>query len=248
MANTLYSLKSSHPALAVRAMLDRKGIDYKVVNLVPGMHPPVLRLRGFKGGTVPAIKLGDRKVQGSREIDRALDEVQPDPPLFPADADARRRVEDAERWGEQELQNASRRIFRWMTAHSYDVRRWLAVDASGVPLGGLLARPPVQARQFARKSGADDATVRADLAGLPDMLAEVQRLHDEGVIGGDDPNAADFQIASSVNQFAMMGDLAPYLEGHPLVRWAETVAQPPPRPSPKALPAEWLAPLEPLRS
>jgi glutathione S-transferase len=240
---TLYSLSTSHPALAVRGMLERKGIEHRVVDLVPGLQPLAVRALGFPRYTVPALRIEGRRIQGSREIARALDELRPDPPLFPREPEARRRVEEAERWGEEVLQEVPRRLFRWMAAHHYDVRRWLAVEASGVPLGGVLARPSLQARLFARASGAGEARVRADLAALPGHLAEVERLRGAGVIGGPDPNAADFQIASSLCSIAKLGDLTPYLEVHPAIQWAATVVPPLPGPVPSVLPREWLEPL-----
>lgn len=244
MPAKLYSLAVSHPALAARGMLDHKGIEYRVVDLVPGLQP-VLRAMGFPGYTVPALVLEDgRKVQGTLTISRVLDELRPDPPLFPRDPDARRRVEEAERWGEQVLQDVPRRIFRWAAAREYAVRRWLAVDVGRVPGGELLARPSLQAKAFARASGADDATVRADVAAVPEHLAEVERLRAEGVIGGAERNAADFQIASSMRSIARIGDVGPYVEGHPAMEWAATVLPPLPGPTPRALPREWLAPLE----
>ena len=100
-----------------------------------------------------------------------------------------------------------------MASRHYEVRRWLAVDVTGVPLGGVVARPSLQARLFARSSGADEAAVRSDLAALAGHLAEVERLRTEGVIGGAEPNAADFQIASSLQSIAKLGDLAPYVAG-----------------------------------
>ena len=244
MANTLYSLSTSHPALAARAMLDHKGIEYRVVSVVPGMHPPFLRLRGFRGKTIPALVIDGRRVQGSREISRVLDEVRPDPPLFPSDPEARGRVEDAERWGDEILQDVPRRINRWIFANSYEARRWLAVDASGVPLGGVLARPPFQAKAFAKGSGATDEAVQADIAGLRDTLDRVQALRDEAVIGGDQPNAADFQIASSLRSLAGIADLAPYIAGHPAIQWSATVVPDLPGSTPSALPREWLKVLE----
>ena len=247
MPARLYSLPMSHPAVAVRRMLELKGIEHRVIDLVPGLQP-VVRALGFPGYTVPALVLGRRRIQGSRAIARVLDEVRPDPPLFPADPGARRRVEDAERWGEEVLQSLPRRLFRWMAAHDYEVRRWLAVDASRVPGGALLSRPAFQAKGFARASGADDAAVRADLAALPGHLAEVERLRGEGVLGGEQPNAADLQIATSLQSIASIGDLAPFVAGHPAVRWSATVSPALPGPVPRALPPAWLEPLGTLRA
>src|SRR5579859_453902 len=94
-------------------MLELKGIDYQSVKILPGMQRIQVRLLGFPGGTVPALKLDGRRIQGSREIARALDDLQPDPPLFPADPELRRQADEAERWGEEEFQDFPRRIFRW---------------------------------------------------------------------------------------------------------------------------------------
>jgi glutathione S-transferase len=244
MAATLYSLPTSHPALTAHAMLAHKRIDHRVVQLIPGLHPPVLRVLGFPGYTVPALVVDGRRVQRTRTISRFLDEIRPDPPLFPRDPDARRRVEEAERWGEEVLQSVPRRIFRWSAAREYAVRRWLIVDVSRVPGGALMARGSLQAKAFARAVGADDAAVRADVAAIGDHLAEVERLRGEGVIGGDERNAADFQIATSVRSLANFTDLQPYVAGHPAVEWAATVVPDSPGPVPPALPPEWLRPLQ----
>ena len=247
MSATLYSLPVSHPVLAVRGMLDHKGIEYRVVDMVPGTQP-ILRAMRFPGYTVSALILDGRRVQGSTTISRFLDEVQPDPPLFPREPEARRRVEEAERWGEQVLQEVPRRICRWSAAHDYRVRRWLAVDVSAVPGGALIARPSLQAKAFAKAAGADEATVRADVAAIGEHLGEVERLRAEGVIGGEDRNAADFQIASCVRSIAKLGDVGPYVADHPAVVWAATVVPAQPGPTPPALPREWLQPLEATRS
>ena len=83
MGIKLYGTQPSPPVHSVRLMLESKGLDYKPVWLLPGLHPALLRTRGFSGGTVPAIKLDGRKLQQSRAISRALEEVKPEPPLFP---------------------------------------------------------------------------------------------------------------------------------------------------------------------
>src|SRR5215207_1672966 len=91
-------------------MLEQKGIDYKRVDLMPVISRGVLKVMRFPGVTIPSIRIGGRKITGSREISRALDEIQAEPPLFPADPAARVAVEDAERWGDQVLSDAVRRI------------------------------------------------------------------------------------------------------------------------------------------
>ena len=52
--------------------------------------------RGFVTMTVPAMKIDGRRVQGPREISRALDELVPQPALFPADPLRRQAGEDAD--------------------------------------------------------------------------------------------------------------------------------------------------------
>ena len=163
MTAKLYSLSLSHPSHAARLMLERKGIEHEVVDLLPGMHPWTVRMRGFRGQTVPALRIDGRRIQGSREISRALDELQPDPPLLPSPA-----VEAAERWGEAALQPLPRRMFRWGAVHRRDFRRWIAGDVVGMPAPALMAELNIPvARRLASVVGARDESVRAALAQLP---------------------------------------------------------------------------------
>jgi glutathione S-transferase len=81
---TLYVIPGSHPSRAVTMMLDRKGVEYRRIDLVPVLSKGVVRVAGFPGVTVPALKIDGRKVQGSREIARELDRLYPEPPLLPA--------------------------------------------------------------------------------------------------------------------------------------------------------------------
>lgn len=101
---TLYGLPISHPVRAAREMLDYKGLAYKRIDLVNGLHAGMLRGLGFPRGNAPAMKIDGRKVQGTLEISRELDRVKPEPTLFPSDTAQRAAVVDAESWGERELQ------------------------------------------------------------------------------------------------------------------------------------------------
>lgn len=242
MRATLYSLEPSHPSQAARLMLERKGIGYKLVEFLPGTHAAMLRMRGFRGPTVPALKLNGRRVQTSRAISRALDEIQPEPRLFPPDPEERIAVEEAERWGDQVLQPMPRRLFRWVAVHHRSVRVDLAREY-GMPLPRMagFVNAPV-ARFFARRSGSTDERSRSTLAMLPAALDHVDNLIAEGVIGGREPNAADFQIGTSVRVLMTWDDLEPVIRGRKAAKHATSLMESYPNHVPAGyLPEEWLA-------
>lgn len=210
----LYGTQPSPPSHTVRLELEAKGLDYKPIWLLPGLHPALLRTRGFRGGTVPAVKLDGRKVQGSRAISRALDEVESEPPLFPMDPEERLEVEEAERWGDETLQDVPRRIIRWLSVHRPETRVMIAQEI-GVPLPKLAAwiNAPT-ARYMANKVDSDEE-IRNAIAAISEVLDHVDELIAEGVIGGDQPNAADFQIATSVRALLTVRDLDRVTRGRP---------------------------------
>ncbi len=216
MAARIYVISISHPSAAGVAMLRHKRIPHRVIRLMPGMHPMLVRFAGFERHTVPALELDGRTVQGSRAIVRFLDELRPEPPLFPADPAERAAVEEAERWGERVLQPVPRRLFRYVLVTSGTAREWMGTEVMRVPAARLvqvLFMPAIGA--LARVSHADEATVRETLVRLPGLLDRVDALIAEGTIGGERPNAADFQILSGVRVLLEFEDLAGLGEERP---------------------------------
>jgi glutathione S-transferase len=249
MSARLFVVPGSHPSLTARLMLERKGIDYRRVDLIPMVGKPILRGLGFPRATVPALRLDGRRVQGSREIARALDELQPTPSLFPADAERRSAVEEAERWGDEVLQPPLRRLVWWALRHDSSPLASFAEGARlGIPLGlALKASPPI-VWAASHYNKASDEAVRADLAALPGRLDRVDSWIAEGVLGGEEPNAADYQIATSLRLLMTMDDLRPALESRPAGRLAERIAPSFPGRVPPVFPWEWLEPLGAART
>jgi len=244
MPATLYVVYTSHPSHAARLMLEHKGIDHKVVSLVPGTHPAAVRALGFRNGTVPALRLDGRRIQGTRAISHALDEAQPEPPLFPADAQERIRVEEAELWGDEILQPVPRRIGGWVFANRPEMRIRIAREA-GLPAPRLLGPAGWLLTWLnARRVGARDTEqVRKTVERLPRLIDHVDDLLDEGTIGREQRNAADFQIGTSVRVLMTFADLAPELEGRRAVRFAAKLMPDYPTGIPAGLlPQEWLNP------
>jgi glutathione S-transferase len=216
MPHTLYAIHGSHPCATAKRALEMKGQPYRVVEYPPMMHVPLMWLR-FRHARVPAMVLGNgERVAGSRAIVHRLDQLVPDPPLFPADPEARVRVEEAERWGDEVLQEAPRRLF-WAGI----VKRPDAIVSYGqgskLPLPAAVQRavaPPVS-RAAVRWDKAGEADARRELAQVAGHLDRVDEWIAEGVMGGPEPNAADLQIAPSVRFLGTFADLRAMLEGRP---------------------------------
>lgn len=243
----LYVLPASHPAFTARLMLEHKGIDYRRTDLMPVISKLVLRAAGFPGVTVPALKLDGRKVQGSREISRELERLVPEPPLYPANPEQRTAVEEAERWGEEVLQPPMRQILWWTFKRD---RSSMASYAEGAKLGipvslAMKTAAPIIALSV-RFNEANDDNVRRRLAELPEMLEKVDELIAAGTIGGEQPNAADFQIATTLRLAMTLDDLRPAIESRPAGQLAMRIAPDYPGHTPPILPAAWLEPLHPL--
>jgi glutathione S-transferase len=241
---TLYVIPGSHPAMAARKMLEHKGISYKRVDLMPVISRGVLKALRFPGVTIPSLRIDDRRITGSREISRALDEIQPQPALFPADPQARAAVEEAERWGEETLSDGVRRILWNAIKLNRDPLRSYSEGARlGIPIGlAVKTAAPIVAAEV-RINGVSDSAVQADLAALPDWLERIDGWIAEGVLGGESPNAADFQIAAALALAMTLEDLRPALESRPAGRLADRLMPDFPGRTPPILPAAWLEPL-----
>ena len=248
----LYVIPGSHPAMAVRRMLELKGIPYKrrrpdARDLPCGPEGDAVSLQhGALGGNRRAQA---HRLAGDRGGARS---AAPRPAPVPSDHDERVTVTDAERWGEEILQPAARRIsWNVLKRDRSPLASYAEGARLGVPIGLAVktAAPIVAAAN--RMNSADDETVRADLAALPGWLQRIDDWIAEGVLGADPPNAADLQIAASLRLMMSFDDVRPAIEGRPAGEMAlRAIPEFPGRAGP-ILPPAWLEPLrqsEPTRS
>jgi glutathione S-transferase len=240
----LYVIPASHPSISTELMLRHKGIDFKRTDLLPVISKGVLRGLGFPRNTVPAIKIDGDKIQGSRQIARELERLRPEPPLFPSDPERRAAVEEAERFGDEELQHPIRQILWWTIKRDKSSLRGYSEGAKlGLPIGlAVKTAAPIVAAS-ARFNEANDDNVKRDLAALPGPLQRIDDWISAGVLNGEQLNAADFQIAPSLGLALTLEDLRPAIEGRPAGELAKRLVPDYPGHTPPILPAEWLAPL-----
>jgi glutathione S-transferase len=192
----LYAIPGSHAARTGQLMLELKGIPFRRVNLVPGFHRVYVRLRGFPGDRVPAVLFPDgSRAQGTRPLARALDAQRPEPRLVPDDP----RVEEAERWGDDVLQQWARRMVVEAGIRDPDL---LHEHGGAGRLGPLLTKGERSRRQMARlvriAFRMTREQLREDQDRVGEMLDRVDTLIAEGVLNGAQLNCADLQIAPSL--------------------------------------------------
>jgi glutathione S-transferase len=207
---TLHVLPPSHPCRTAIAALELKGLAFEKVELAPGAHVEEMT-RIYGAHTVPGMLVDGEPVHGSRAILARLEELVPDPPLYPAVND--QAVRDAERWGDEELQDLGRRM-PWGALH-------FRPEAMGI-VGGVGNLDPagtdfaIRALRAAwRYHGITAQRLYDDLQGLAAKLDHVDALVAAGTIGGDRPNAADLQIGATMEVLGCVGDLKPMLRGRP---------------------------------
>jgi glutathione S-transferase len=239
---TLYTIPGSHPGTSARLMLEHKGIPYKRKDLFPVVSRAVLRASGFPGVTVPAIKIDGERVQGSRQIARVLDRLQRDPPLFPSDPERRAAVEEAERFGDEELQHPIRQMIWWaLRRDSGPLESYSQGARLGLPINSVTVKSAVPLVFLsARFHGASDENVRAGLAALPGMLDRIDEMIAAGTLDGPELNAADFQIAPSLKLAMTLQDLRPAIESRPAGELVARVEPPLFGDCPPIFPAAWL--------
>ena len=225
MSTKLYVIPGSHPCIAARRMLESRGVDYKRVDLITPLHRPMVRILGFPGITVPAMKVDGRKIQGTRAIARWIDSTQPGPALVPEDPDLRRRVEQAEEWADEDLQQPVRRTVLWALTQSDHraIGSFLAGARVGLPPAVVARTGKPFIRAAARMNDVSDERRRADLASFPAAFDRIDGYIADGTIGGDELNVADYQIAASIRLLMCLEDFRQALEERPVGRHALSV-------------------------
>ena len=235
---TLYVIPGSHACRSAMLMLEHKQAPYRRVDILPLLHPVVARLHGFDAGgqtrnaggrrplglrlgdrlgTVPALAADGERISTNHGIARFLEERHPLPPIFPTDARQRAAVEEAERWANETLQMAARRIPG--AASVREPARFSRTAGDG-RLGHLLYRHQLARRVMVPRilTGVFAAGPSAEqelLEELPRMLDRVDAWIVDGVLGGAQLNVADFMVAPSLALILYRPDVLPLFEGRP---------------------------------
>lgn len=208
----LHAVPFSHPCLAVSAALDRLGYEYETVELATGRHQEeVEKVYGEGRRTVPGLLVDDEPVHGTAAIFSRLDELGPENGLYPAPG--RDAIREIEAGLAEDLQSAARVLVFGALHFRPESMGTFAGIAQLDPAGVDFAIKAMRATW--RYLEIDAQRVHATLQALPAQLDAVDELLEEGAIGGDRPNAADFQLGSSLHLLVQIGDVRPLVVERP---------------------------------
>ena len=168
--------------MTAEAAIRLKGLPYERIDLpMNGEHPALMQeIYGAGNSTVPGLLVDGDPVHASRAILQRLEEIAPEPVLFPSE-----EVREAERWGDEQLQDLGRRL-PWGALHFRP--ELLATIGGGEPLDGPGADYAIRFIHAAWGYHRITAERLADdLAGLPAKFDHIEFLAQTGVIGGRRP-------------------------------------------------------------
>jgi glutathione S-transferase len=189
----------------VAAALELKGIEYERIDFP---HTERLErmeeLYGEGKSTVPGAIIDGEPVHGSRAIMARLEQLVSEPALYPSD-----EVREADRWGDEQLQDLGR-CLPW--GAMYFRPESMGTFAGGAQLDAAGTDFAIKfVRATWRYHGITATRLHEDLARLPAKVEHIEQLAADGVIGAEEPNAADLQIGSTIRVLLPIGDLRPLL-------------------------------------
>ena len=232
-APILWHLEISHFNEKARWALDYKRIPHERRSVFPGMQE--FRARVLRGGTstLPVIDIDGKRIGDSTRIIEELERRWPDPPLYPADSDERRRALELEDFFDEHCAHELRRVLFDPMLHHPE----LMAEATGTDRrrGGSVmnALYPVVSRVVRLKYA---VTPERAAEARETVLAAMDRIEQErgpsGYLVGDSFTVADLTAAAILSPLVRPPEF-PYHQVDPardpedLKRWREPLEERP---------------------
>jgi glutathione S-transferase len=189
----LYQFEMSHYAEKIRLVLDYKGLEYKKIEVAPGLgQVELFQLSGQR--QVPVLKDNGEVIADSTKIAEYLDRVYPDKPVIPADPKRRGQCLILEQWADEVLGMDARKGLISCVSQNPSFRTALLPNSAPDLLRTVVGMVPMDFIGNLGSGlglGSDDVkeALRRDLRSLSAILAS------QSYLLGDQPTLADFAVA-----------------------------------------------------
>jgi glutathione S-transferase len=199
---TLWQIEISHFSEKGRWALDYKRIPHGRRSPLPGTHIPIaLWLTRGEQKTFPVLQLDGRTVGDSTAVIAAIEERYPEPPLYPADPEQRRRALELEDFFDEELGPHMRLLAFYELINEPQMFAEIASASVPGPLGKAKGFVGAYARTYASlRFGANSTdaavTARAKIVAAMDRLDAELAAGDGEYLVGEGFSVADLTAAS----------------------------------------------------
>jgi glutathione S-transferase len=218
----LYHIEVSHYNEKARWALDYKGVAH-VRKAPPPMMHTAWAFWLTRGKTFPVLKLDGNAIGDSTRIIEALEREHPETPLYPTDAQERRRALELEDHFDEELGPHIRRYFFHMALEEVDpgeFMEWAMGSSPRAVKTAMRATAPVAGRLLRLRYGINAEEAEASRLKTEAALDRVEtELQPSGYLVGDRFTVADLTAAALL---------------YPLVRPPEAPYMVPPPPLPES--------------
>jgi glutathione S-transferase len=199
---TLWQLEISHYSEKARWALAHKEVEHRRRSPLPGSHMvAALALTRGREKTFPILQLDGRTIGDSTAIIAALEQRYPDPPLYPADPEQRRRALELEEFFDEELGPYARLLPFHELVNEPALFAEVASSVVPAPLGkakglvGLYARTYTSLRFGVRDKAAAE-TAREKIVAAMDRLDAELAASDSDYLVGESFSVADLTAAA----------------------------------------------------
>lgn len=193
----LYQFELSQFSEKVRLILDYKGLEYKKIEVTPGIGQlDVFKISGQR--QVPVIKDGDTVIADSTEIALYLDRKYPEKPLIPANPVAKGQCLLIEAWADESLGVKGRKAFFYALNHYQNFRTsFLPSNTPDILKNFVSAFPSEVMDVFSTGIGFGTNILKEAEKGLKqDLEALTLILQHQPYLVGNEPTLADLTVAA----------------------------------------------------
>ncbi len=192
----LYQFELSQYSEKIRLILDYKGLDYRKIEVVPGVGQlELFRLSGQS--KVPVLKDGETVIADSTEIALYLDRKFPEKPLIPTDPVLRGRCLLMEEWADESIGLKGRAAFIGALNQNPSFRTSLLPTETPSFFKSLVSAVPSEMLDFLGSGiGFGGEAVKEAMRGLhQDLEALTLILQHQPYLVTDHPTLADLAVA-----------------------------------------------------
>jgi glutathione S-transferase len=192
----LYQFELSQYSEKVRLILDYKGLEYRKIEVTPGIgQVDLYRLTGQR--QVPVLKDGSRYIADSTEIAKYLDLHYPERPLIPKEPKQRGLCLMMEEWADESIGIKGRKALFAAISQDQNFRKALLPTSTPDVLKTLVEGVPSDVVKLVGSGiGYTPDAIKLAIADLKqDLEALCLLLAESPYLVGDEPCLADFAVA-----------------------------------------------------